>query len=220
MAARGLEFHRQLDAAAEANLKEPTYVDAPYTLVPVVGIMQPTIQSARLRDGRVEFLTVIRDDDPSGDGVVPRPSAIPVHLSARSERYQFSVAERHASLPRNHEVLAYVRNVITGAGSGDVYRGVTRDWLIGVDVEDVFSPDEPIVFRIRGDQSLQLVSAHIENVENTARYSVSVSPGEGAYEAQAGPLPPGTYRAVAADEESGQTVSDLFVVVAGEPHAR
>jgi pimeloyl-ACP methyl ester carboxylesterase len=70
-----LDFHREIRDAVDAHLEDQAYMDGRYDLGRIVGINQPTQQSA-VRDGdRIRLSRTIRGQDPRGDGTVPRPSA-------------------------------------------------------------------------------------------------------------------------------------------------
>ena len=81
-AAAGLAFHHELDRAIRANAESKEY--KPYQVHPIIGTDQPTKQSARLRAGRLVPFNELNGADESGDGTVPRPSAIPLGPSPRT----------------------------------------------------------------------------------------------------------------------------------------
>lgn len=111
LAAQGLAFHREIEAAVAEHRRSLDYLEQGYKILPVVGTRQPTFQSAEMVDGRVTVLADLpagidaRLDN--GDGTVPMLSAIPIELS---QAYQDTfIAERHASLQRNRDVLDDLR---------------------------------------------------------------------------------------------------------------
>ena len=66
--------------------KDPAYADGGYGLARIVGVKQPTRQSA-VRDGDgVKLLRTIDGQDPGGDGTVPRPSATPLEYETTKAR--------------------------------------------------------------------------------------------------------------------------------------
>jgi len=77
------EFHQQIVDAQVRNATDAAYRERGYTLVPVVGIEQPTFQSARAIAGAVELLRSHEGQDMGGDGTVPRVSATPPRCTAR-----------------------------------------------------------------------------------------------------------------------------------------
>src|SRR5262249_23281962 len=75
-AAAALAFHRELDLAICANAESKEY--NPYLVHPIIGTDQPTKQSAHIRAGRLVAFNELNGADDSGDGTVPRPSAVPL----------------------------------------------------------------------------------------------------------------------------------------------
>jgi len=113
----------------------------------VVGLGQPTAQSARLVDGRVEMLETLDGEELSGDGTVPRVSATP--LERGRERREVFVGTRHAALQSGGSVLAHVAGLLGGfAIDLDAYRrsraGLFR---IALETGDVYWSDEPVTVR-------------------------------------------------------------------------
>ncbi len=95
-AADALEFHREIEEAQASNAKLNAYEEEGYRLMPLVGIEQPTHQSARVHAGTVEMLRSYDGQDMGGDGTVPRVSATPIELS-KANREIFA-AEMHGAL--------------------------------------------------------------------------------------------------------------------------
>ena len=116
-----LDFHREIAAAVEATPEGSGVRRRPLRPRPIVGIKQPTQQSA-VRDGdRVKLLQRIGGEDPGGDGTVPRPSA--TRSSSRTTRDATYAAERHASLQNDDHVLLQLTGSSRGSRStGRGYR--------------------------------------------------------------------------------------------------
>lgn len=125
----------------------------------LIGVEQPTISSLKLVDGvvREQFHTFQVNPDGalrrapdsslsrvtgSGDGTVPRNSALPAFVSATP------VAQQHGTLARTSEAISFVRDILLNAetdlgprlGAGD----------IGLSVPDVVEPEEEWIARIDG----------------------------------------------------------------------
>jgi pimeloyl-ACP methyl ester carboxylesterase len=211
-----LDFHREIRDAVEAHLKDDAYVQARYGLGRVVGIKQPTRQSA-VRDGeRIKLLRRIGGDDPGGDGTVPRPSATPLELED-DEGAAFS-GERHASLQNDDHVLLQLTGVLTGNTiDWQRFRGVVRMIDLSLDVDDVYSPSEPIVVRAQPErdpsEALVAIAVDVETGEEPARRALARK-DDGWYEAELGPLPEGVYRVTAFGAGTVEPVSDLVTVLA------
>src|SRR4051812_5412335 len=132
-AAAALQFHLDIDAAVA---KRPA--DG-YAIHPIVGILQPTYQSARLRDGTVvEMIRSYQKVDNGGDGTVPRVSATPVELSDRG--IEVYAPDQHGSLQNSTGPLTQLIGVLS-ARPTSTFRGGTSGF--GLDVDDLFEPGEP-----------------------------------------------------------------------------
>jgi len=105
------DFHQQIEDAQSANARSSAYREGGYRLVPVVGIEQPTLQSARAGGGEVELLRNHGGEDLGGDGTVPRVSATPLEMSA--DWREVYAAEMHGSLQNADGPLAHLKGVLT-----------------------------------------------------------------------------------------------------------
>jgi hypothetical protein len=108
-----LAFHREIEVAVNKYLNDETYRNS-FTIVPIAGIQQPTLQSAELINGQLtvsEKLPKVlqnRPDLADGDGTVPQVSAIPIELS--SSFNNTFIAECHGSLQNQSQILEDLRN--------------------------------------------------------------------------------------------------------------
>ena len=73
-ASAALAFHREIEAAVEANRKATAYLDAErgYRIYPVIGIAQPTNQSARPEGKGIRMLRSYEGEDLGGMARCPR----------------------------------------------------------------------------------------------------------------------------------------------------
>jgi len=206
-AVAALDFHREIEEAATRNRSHEGYTD--FRHAPVVGIGQPTLQSAVLAGRDVEFLRTLRDEEADGDGVVPRPSATP----ATGGDAQYVVA-RHSALPGDENVGAYLGLLLRGEPTGPVLRTAARGPRLTVEMDETIPAGEPIVVRADADERVKKVGARIEDARGTemARVPLQRDP-DGGFKGEAPPLPPGTYRAVAEDADSHNVATDVFLVV-------
>jgi Lecithin:cholesterol acyltransferase len=211
-----LDFHREIRDAVDAHLKDDAYVRARYDLGRVVGIKQPTQQSA-LRDGdRIKLRRRIGSEDPGGDGTVPRPSATPLELE--DDKGAAFSAERHASLQNDDHVLLQLTGVLTGnAIDWQRYRGVVPMVDLSLDVHDLYSPSEPLVVQAQPDndsvEELVAVTVDVESGEERARKPLAPN-DQGWHAAELGQLPEGVYRITVFGGEAVEPVSDLVTVLA------
>ncbi|MEL7333379.1 MAG: lecithin--cholesterol acyltransferase, partial [Cyanobacteria bacterium J06560_2] len=145
-------FHDEIYDAVQANQNNEAY-RRQFTTVPIVGIRQPTLQSAELRDGKLtpsEALPAVlqgQGDFLDGDGTVPKISAIPYELST-SFNNRF-IAETHCALQNQVQVLQGLRAAIgmpQFAGAANVR---TIPNTIGLAVDDLYLPNEPLTLEAR-----------------------------------------------------------------------
>lgn len=210
-----LDFHREIAGAVDEHRKDPAYADGGYDLARIVGFKQPTQQSA-IRDGnRVRLLPTIRDQDPGGDGTVPRPSATP--LEYEDDQGATFSAERHASLQNDDHLLLQLAGVLTGNTiSWAQFRKALPMVDLSLDVDDLYSVAESVRVKARPDREmtggLLAVAVDAQTGEEQARQRLG--PGEdGWQEAELGPLPEGVYRLTAFGEGPVEPVTDLVTVL-------
>lgn len=210
-----LDFHREIRDAVDALMKDDAYKRGRYSLTRVVGIKQPTAQSAVRDGGRVRLLRSIGGQDPEGDGTVPRPSATPLEF-ADDEGAAFS-AERHASLQNDDHVLLQLTGALTGnAINWSRFRGVVPMVDLSLDVEDLYPASEPVLVRARPDAEdageLLAVAVDAESGEELARLPLTPR-DDGWHEAELGPLPEGVYRVTVLGAGTVEPVTDLVTVL-------
>ena len=176
-------------------MKPPSTPTARYDIRPIVGIEQPTAQSAQRDGNKVKLLRRLGKDDLAGDGTVPRPSATPTEF----DRLQNAIyaSERHASLQNDGDVLFQLNGILTQPSfNPSDYRDATSKIGQSLDVEDWLTPDQPLEVRARphADPGGLLVAAEdAETGEEKVRQQLQPT-GDGWYTATLGPLPEGLYR--------------------------
>ena len=153
-AAQALAFHREIENAVNTHLNDPDYRHKGYTIIPIVGSRQITLQSARLAGGTVtvsqEVPAWIDARLQDGDGTVPRLSAIPIELSEAYRDTYFP--ERHASLQNNEHVLDDLCERLTQmqiSGLAGIKGFKTEPPGISLEVDDLFLPEEPVTLRAK-----------------------------------------------------------------------
>jgi hypothetical protein len=210
------EFHDEIRDAVKAHEQEDEYLEKRYDIRPVVGILQPTFQSARAAGGRVTLLRAYGEEDQGGDGTVPRVSATPVELE-REANAMFA-SERHASLQNEDAVLVQLRGVMSGL---DIDFPAFRDAFpaigLGLEVEDVYETGEPVPVRVHPEEEpadpLLVEVFDAETGQEVARETLRPAE-DGWHEAELRPLPEGAYRLTAFGSGRVEPVTDLFVVLA------
>ena len=105
-ATSALAFHAEIQTAIAANKQIDGYV--PDYLSPVIGVRQPTFQSANLTGSAIELLTEIEGTDLrniGGDGTVPAPSALPLDMAAGNATHVWGA---HSSLCKEESVREHM----------------------------------------------------------------------------------------------------------------
>jgi pimeloyl-ACP methyl ester carboxylesterase len=205
------EFHQQIVDAQARNATDAAYRERGYTLVPVVGIEQPTAQTARLEGGQATLLNAYGGEDLGGDGTVPRVSATPIELGdAKREVY---AAETHGALQNADGTLANLKGVLTRDKIDfRKFQRAEDAASLRLELDDVVLPGQPLTVRVHPS-------------EGNPRIGVTLTPlaGGDAFEERLGrdaapgwqsgefALAPGVWR-VTAHAEGATSVSDLVVV--------
>jgi pimeloyl-ACP methyl ester carboxylesterase len=203
-------FHKEIDEAQASNAKEPAYQENGYRIVSIVGIEQPTNQSAKVSDGNIELLRSYKGEDLGGDGTVPRVSATPRELS--NVPHEVYAAEKHGSLQNADGSLANIKGILTRP---DIARPRFRDSLpssLTLDVEDVVLPGEPLRVRSRaaeGNPAITALLTHLQSGE-TLMEPLKRSRDSNWLEIELD-AKPGTWR-VRVEAEGVPSVNDLVVV--------
>ena len=210
-AAAALAFHREIESAVEANQALPGYQSDGYKISPVVGIAQKTFQSARRDGDGVAMLTSYEGKDTSGDGTVPRVSAIPIELSDRPEQAMFA-GTKHGSLQNADAVIQQLKGVLTGL---DLDLGDFRDaGLVTLEIDDLHASGEDVTIRartaVRGAELTATVWAEGAAVP-AAKLALAGSDNDWK-SATAANLDEGAYRIVVAGD-GVQPAEDSFAVV-------
>lgn len=206
-------FHREIEDAQKTNAKDDAYREQGYRLVPVVGIEQPTLQSATVKDGTVELLRSYAGDDMGGDGTVPRVSATPLEMSeARREVY---AAEMHGSLQNADGPLVNIKGVLTAPDIDLLkFRRAVMPTNLTLDLDDVVLPGEPLTVRARAGEGNPTITAHLTNLENGQTLQEALArAGQSGWRQVELDLSPGTWR-VRIEAPDASPVTDLAVVVA------
>jgi hypothetical protein len=214
-AADALSVHRQIEQAVEDHRQDAQYRENGYRIFPIVGIAQPTSQSARRKGDGVAMLESHQGQDLSGDGTVPRVSATPLELS-ESGREMFA-GTKHGSLQNADACLVQLAGALTSLAldlrdfRGDLGAVPVR---LGLAIEDLYFRDEPVTVRVRPEQdaALEVRVAATDTGAEAARTALAPS-AEGLYTAELPPLAPGAYRIRVSGPPGVEPVEDVFGVL-------
>ena len=217
-----LAFHREIEAAVERHRQNEQYCSS-FTVVPISGVHQPTLQSATLIDGKLtaseDLPTVLKNraDLGDGDGTVPKVSSIPLERSQNLDN--FFIAEQHGGLQNQPQVLDSLLNTlrISQYDLSDVRAPQTA---IGLSLDDLYLDSEPIALRARliGFPNFAAkLKANIQAVSGGSPISLDFVEQENEWTLAIDTLPAGLYRVTVKTETSGEQapspVHDLFEVV-------
>jgi len=200
-----LDFHRGIETEQAKNAANETYVRDGYHIWPIVGIEQPTSQTARITGNAAAMQ---RDD--GGDGTVPRVSAIPIELSKNPPAMY--AAERHGSLQNFDPVLVQLEGVLTQQDLTR-FRAFPKTTL-ALDLADAVATTEPVLIDARpadGRPTLQAVVVDAESGAEVRRATLTPR-RDGSQHAELEALPAGLYRVTVGGDDSVSPVTDVFAV--------
>ena len=205
-----LAFYREIKAAAEANAKDAAYQAGAYRTFPIVGVAQPTFQSATLAGGKITLVRSNKGMDYGGDGTVPRFSATPLDMS--DSHREIYVAEQHGSLQDFDPALVNLIGILTGQDI-DLGQFNFAAITLSLDIDDVYSADD-VVFRATPSMEAP-IRAKVYDAQSGALAKELVLAPEGDVYVARTQLPPGAYRArVTADFPADSvTVTEAFLTV-------
>jgi hypothetical protein len=216
-AREALAFHNDIVAAVERNARDASYLRTRYTVHPIIGSYQPTLQSAKLAGGVVQtFLTLGPDASLKGDGTVPQGSARPIETPELEKLHRMVyVAEVHGSLQNSPAMLDHVGGLLQeGAVAWDKFRAAdVAD--VSVSVDDLYGTTERVVVRAQCDDLAAPLNATVVEAGSGAEVARVALPGGGGLsrEAALGPLPEGTYRITVRGGPQVGSATDVFIVI-------
>ena len=213
------QFHRAIEAAVAARTQE-----SPYLVYPVVGLTQPTLQSAELADDRLEMLLTYQGTSLGGDGTVPRVSATPIEYDGRRPDPAVYVPERHASLQNALSVQTQLCGLLAPVERPERFRDARGG--LQLELDDLYQAEEEISVRVTADVRPTTLVASVVDLDTRQPVAgpLPLRTGEGQLSHSLGlsPLPVGCYRLEVAPVGDSvgtvQPVHGLFLVADdGEP---
>jgi pimeloyl-ACP methyl ester carboxylesterase len=220
-AASALAVHREIIRAVEQHQEESDYERGSYRIYTIIGIEQPTLQSARRSRDAVTFLDTLGGTDRRGDGTVPRVSATPHEFldAPRDEMYE---STRHGSIQNADAVLTHLTGVLTSRriDFGSLLAPLQARASLAMQIEDVYWTDEPVSVSVRPDREgveLEAIVARTDPAQSPNDAVVArlrmVPANDGWHQAQVGPLPEGIYRVIVTGQAGVEPVADIFSVL-------
>jgi len=215
----GVHFHREIEAAVEANLKDPDYRERFPLVFPVVGTNQPTSQLAAIEGDGVRLLRTYPGLDLDGDGTVPRVSATPIEMS--DLRRELFTPCMHGMLQNAGATLDQLEGV---ARAQSTPYGQLRDARpeapadlrvrLGLALDDLFCGGEPVWLRARPSRQVRSLTAEVRDGRGQPAGRLRLRrAADGWYEPEPGKLrlPPGSYRVKVSGPEA-IPIEDVFLV--------
>ncbi len=201
------EFHAEIRRKVEEHRQLAEYRDHGYRICPVVGIGQPTQQSARQLGAAVQLMASYRDRDDSGDGTVPRVSATPEEV--RQEGREAFASTRHAALQNADSVRTQLEGVLTGFEI-PVYEALAP---MSLQLDDLYLAGEDVALQVRGPSGTT-PRVTIRRVSDGAIVASQTLTAFGAdwVTLNVAPPPPGTYRVEVTGGPQVEPVHDVFAV--------
>lgn len=203
-------FHQQIEDQQANNAKIGEYAERGPKLVPVVGIEQPTLQSARVAGSNVEFVRSWNGTDSGGDGTVPRGSATPLELDdAEREVY---AAESHGALQNVDGALDHITGVLTrNQVDFKKMRSAALGTALSLDVDDVVLPCEALTVRARPLERNPKVGVTLTPLNGGETIVDRLERGKDGWQQASFELAPGRWR-VTVHAEGASPVNELIVV--------
>jgi Lecithin:cholesterol acyltransferase len=202
-------FHHEIASAQEKNAKVDLYAANGPKVRPVVGIEQPTLQSAKFDGSVLSMLQSYLTKDVKGDGTVPRVSAIPLELQQESASY---VATTHSALQSDDGALGHLRGVLTEA---DIDLAKFREVGIatfGLELQDAYAANQRVEIRAMASEYIQSIRGKVTRLDAPQQdWTLSLWPSGEKYVGSI-KLPAGLYR-VSLAEQGFHPVSDVFLVL-------
>jgi pimeloyl-ACP methyl ester carboxylesterase len=205
-------FHTQIEEQQARNAQEARYREEGYAMVPLVGIEQPTYQSARAVGGVVELLRSWQGSDTGGDGTVPRGSATPLELD-NGER-EIYCAEMHGSLQNDGGTLANLKGILTRSQVDfKRMRSSAIAAALSMSLDDVVLPGEALTVRVKPLERNPKVSVRLEPLGGGEAIEDTLERGDDGWQVGEFALDPGAWR-VTATADGASAVNELVVVAA------
>lgn len=218
-----LAFHNEIRQAVQANSTIAEYAKSRYTVHPIIGNYQPTLQGARLVKGVVYCSQALgADTSLRGDGTVPQPSGRPIETPELEKQHRIVyVSEVHGSLQNSRAMLDHLGGLLEeDPSSPDRFRKLTEpDFALGANVavivDDMYGTSERVVVGAQCDVATTLTATVVDAATNAqvARASISIEDPAVRGEAAIDPLPEGTYRVTVRGGSTVQSATDVFIVV-------
>lgn len=214
-AAAALAYHHEIRDLARAHGDDPAYVEQGYALHPIVGIDQPTLQSARLEGGEVTFSQQYPGEELGGDGTVPEVSAFPPDWPARKAGTYSS--EKHASLQNSRPMLTQVTGLLTAPRRRlDRFQAPAAfSPRLGLDVDEVLEAGRTALVTGAAGFGSPALWVTVTNADTGVEVATLTEGREsdGGTVFETPPLPAGVYRVMLGSDAGPETVTAVVTAI-------
>jgi pimeloyl-ACP methyl ester carboxylesterase len=203
-------FHDEISEAAEVNKLLEGYPSSSSTLVPFVGIQQPTAQSAILLPSGLKLVNALRGHNEGGDGIVPRSSASPVGWDARLNVY---AGDTHGALQNASGTLINIKGLAT-MSTVDIRQFLrsTSPSFLSLKLNDVVPPGDKLDIRARRSSGNAPIYVELVCLENTQKVQARLHRHRNTvWQRGIFDLQPGVWR-VTVSSEGAEPVHDIAIV--------
>lgn len=205
MVADAFAFHKIINDHAAASTS--------YDIFPLKGDVQPTFQTAALRDGRIVPLHLYKNEKLRGDGTVPRRSSHPPQWTNDGKSVFFS--QQHPSLQADTDCHRQIDGILTSDAQSFFSMLAEQDVggdRLGIHLPEIVAAGRPldiVATSELGDGGIQL-QADLRHEDGTRLPTVLLrSAGGGRYEAKVADLAPGSYSVRVSSTLNGSPISPV-----------
>lgn len=157
---QGRAFHAEIEKAEASNQAIEDYRAEARLLRTIIGIGQPTIQSAIWDEGALYSSHEWKGRDHGGDTVVARPSATPLD---RGEDVAMFTANSHAVMPSDEAVLAHIRGLLSSPDLDLTRFRRSAQSSFCLNLDDAVVAGEPMAIKVRAlGEPLESATAIVE----------------------------------------------------------
>jgi hypothetical protein len=208
------DFHEEMKSANEQNARDQAYLAGRYTVHPIVGTYQRTLQTARRSGASLEMSDRHPQANIRGDGTVPQVSATPIEPDVLTKQHRtVFVAEMHGSLQNSAPMLDHVRSLLAAGPVPEHLFREPQTNAVALQVEDIYSTQQPVRVTVSSTDARALAIVVVAEVDSRQEVARAVVEDLGASEpsVDCGRLPEGVYR-VRVMLSTGGSATDVFVV--------
>lgn len=212
-AAAARAFHQEIQDAQARNANNAAYKERGPTVVPVVGIEQPTAQSVQVEGGRFSLLNSYEGKDHGGDGTVPRMSGTPIEMSDVAR--EIYAAETHGALQNADGTLANLKGVLTREEIDfRKFQRAEDAAMLTLELDDVVLPGAALALRVRPSEGNPKVTVTLTPLAGGDAIGEALRrDAEPGWQQGEFLLAPGVWR-VTAQAEGAKPVNELVVIAA------